>query len=128
VNRFAPYAAVPLRLAVGGVFLHHGILRFQSGVPATATFLHGLGFPFAMAWAVILVVVETIGAGCVVLGVWTRVWATALAVVMVLAIALVKIPSGLDVELEVTLLAGALSLVALGDGPLALGVKLKRGA
>jgi putative oxidoreductase len=128
VTRFSPYAAVPLRLAVGGVFLRHGIVRVQSGVPATATYLHGLGFPFATVWAVILLVVETLGAACVVLGVLTRAWAAALAVVMVLAIVLVKLPSGAPYELEVVLLAGALSLVALGDGPLALGVKLKRGA
>jgi putative oxidoreductase len=128
MNRLLPYAAVPLRLAVGGVFLRHGILGLQAGVAETATLLHGIGFPFATVWAVILLVVETLGAGCVVLGVLTRVWAVCLAVIMVVAIALVKIPAGLDFELEAVLLAGALSLVALGDGPVALGVKLKRGA
>jgi putative oxidoreductase len=128
VNRFLPYAAVPLRLAVGGVFLRHGIMRFQAGVPQTVSFLHGLGFPFATVWAVVLIALETVGATGVVLGVLTRVWAACLTVVMVLAIVLVRLPSGLNFELEAVLLAGALSLVALGDGPLALGVRLKRGA
>jgi hypothetical protein len=40
----------------------------------------------------------------------------------------VKVAGGLDFELEALLLAGSLSLVALGDGPLALGMKLKRGS
>jgi putative oxidoreductase len=126
VNTWASYAAVPLRLAVGGVFLRHGIMKFQAGLPSLTQFLHGLGFPFANAWAVLLIAVETVGAVCVIFGVLTRAWAACLAVVMIVAILRVKVPDGLDFELESMLLAGALSLVALGDGPLALGVKLKK--
>lgn len=127
MSRFFSYAALPLRLAVGGVLLRHGIVQFAAGLPATTRYLHGLGFPFASIWAVLLIVVLTIGAGCVVLGVWTRIWAAGLAIVMVLALVLVKTPVGQDFELKVVLLGSALSLVALGDGPLALGVTLKRG-
>jgi uncharacterized membrane protein YphA (DoxX/SURF4 family) len=117
-----------LRLAVGGVFLRHGILKVMSGLPDVAAFLHGLGFPFANVWAVILIAVETVGAACVLLGILTRAWACCFAVVMIVAILRVKVPGGQVFELEALLLAGAASLVALGDGPLALGVKLKRGA
>jgi hypothetical protein len=42
------------------------------------------------------------------------------------AILRVLLPAGRSFELEALLLAGALSLVALGDGPLALGMKLKK--
>ncbi|HMA44853.1 MAG TPA: DoxX family protein [Gemmatimonadales bacterium] len=128
MNAFSSYAALLLRLAVGGVFLRHGITKVEGGIPALTGFLHGLGFPFANIWAVVLIVVETVGAGFVLLGVLTRAWAVCFVVEMIVAILRVQIPAGRNFELEALLLAGAASLVALGDGPLALGVKLKRGA
>lgn len=128
MNAFSSYAALLLRLAVGGVFLRHGIMKVEGGIPALTGFLHGLGFPFANIWAVVLITVETVGAGFVLLGVLTRAWAVCFVVEMIVAILRVQIPAGRNFELEALLLAGAASLVALGDGPLALGVKLKRGA
>ena len=126
MNAWSTYAAVPLRLALGGIFLRHGIMKLEGGLPGLAAFLHGLGFPFANVWAVILIGVETIGAACVVLGLLTRAWALCFVVEMVVAILRVQLPAGRNFELEVLLLAGALSLVALGDGPLALGMRLKK--
>lgn len=128
MNALSTYAALPLRLAVGGVFLRHGILKLDAGIPALTGFLHSLGFPFANVWAVALIVVETAGAVSVLLGLLTRAWACCFVVEMVVAILRVQVPAGRNFELEALLLAGAVSLVALGDGPLALGVKLKRGA
>lgn len=128
MNQFGPYAAVVLRLATGGVFLNHGIMKLQHGLPALAEFLHSLGFPFAIVWAVIVVGVETVGAVCVIAGLFTRVWAACMAVEMTVAILRVLVPSGRGFELEGMLLACALALVALGDGPFALAVGLKRGA
>ena len=127
MNAFSSYAALLLRLAVGGVFLRHGIAKLEGGLPALSVFLHGLGFPFANGWAVLLIVVETVGAACVLLGVLTRVWAVCFVVEMIVAILRVKVPAAQNFELEALLLAGAASLAALGDGPVALGVKLKRG-
>ena len=126
MNAWSTYAAVPLRLAIGGIFLRHGIMKLEGGLPGLAAFLHGLGFPFANVWAVILIGVETVGAACVVLGLFTRAWALCFVVEMVVAILRVQLPAGRNFELEVLLLAGALSLVALGDGPLALGMRLKK--
>src|SRR2546427_10565702 len=94
MNPLTPYAAVFMRLAVGGVFSRHGWVKFHNGIPAVAGFLHGIGFPFATFWAVLLIAIETIGAVCVLLGVFTRVWAALMAVEMVVAIAAGKVPSG----------------------------------
>ncbi|MGH7538511.1 MAG: DoxX family protein [Gemmatimonadales bacterium] len=105
--QLSPYAAVFLRLAVGGVFLNHGLVRVRNGVPAVAGFLRDLGFPFAPVWAVVLIAVETVGAVCVMAGVLTRVWAACMAVVMVVAILAVRLRSGASFELEAMLLAGA---------------------
>jgi putative oxidoreductase len=128
MNRLAPYAAFFMRLAVGGVFLQHGLTKFHNGIPAFATFLHGMGFPFATIGAVIVIVVETIGAACVLLGIFTRAWAACMAVEMAVAILAVKVPRGGNIELEGLLLAGAVTLVALGDGPLSVAIGLKRGS
>jgi len=126
VNALTPYAAFFMRLAVGGVFLIHGIAKFERGISGTAHFLTSLGFPFASLFAVILIVIETIGAVCVLLGIWTRAWAAVMAVEMVIAILAAKLPNGGNFELEALLLAGAVTLVALGDGPLSIAVRFKQ--
>ena len=120
-ERFAPAAPVVLRVGVGWVFLRHGLMKVHMGVAGVAGFLGHLGFPVPAAWAVILIAVETAGAACVVLGLWTRFWAACMAVDMVLAISLAVLPSGHAPELEGLLLAGALALLALGDGPISIG-------
>jgi len=75
---------------------------------------------------VYLIVVETIGAGCVLLGILTRAFAALMAVNMAVAIFAVKIGHGGNFELEALLLAGAVTLVALGDGPLSIAVRFKK--
>ncbi|HET9384082.1 MAG TPA: DoxX family protein [Gemmatimonadales bacterium] len=126
MNALTPYAAFFMRLAVGGVFLLHGIGKFERGIGATAQMLSGIGFPFASVFALILITIETVGAICVLLGILTRAWSALMAAVMVVAILAVKIPRGSNFELEALLLAGAVTLVALGDGPLSVAVRFKR--
>ena len=128
MNGLAPYAAFFMRLAVGGVFLAHGITKFHSGIPAVAGFLHGNGVPsaFATIAAIVVIAVETVGAVCVLLGIFTRFWAACMAIEMVVAILLVKFPHRGNIELEGLLFAGAITLVALGDGPLSIAIGLKR--
>lgn len=128
MNGLAPYAAFFMRLAVGGVFLRHGIAKFHSGIPAETAFLHSMHVPFASVFAVIIIVIETVGAACVLLGIFTRAWAACMAVEMVVAILAARVPQGAGFELEGLLLAGAITLVALGDGPLSVAIGLKRRA
>jgi len=45
--------------------------------------------------------------------------------VMLGAIFVAKLPAGRNFELDALLLAGALTLIALGDGPLSLAVRFK---
>ena len=126
MNALTPYAAFFMRLAVGGVFLLHGIAKFGRGIGATAGMLANIGFPFPTIFAVILITIETVGAICVLLGILTRAWAAVMAVVMVVAILAVKLRNGMNFELEALLLAGAVTLVALGDGPLSIAVRFKQ--
>src|SRR2546426_951555 len=122
-----PYAAFFMRLAVGGVFFRHGWVKFHNGIPAVAGFLHGIGFPFATFWAVLLIAIETIGAVCVLLGVFTRVWAALMAVEMVVAIAAVKVPSGGKNQVQGLLLARARALAGPGGGPATVRARIKAG-
>src|SRR2546426_10054582 len=115
-----------MRLAVGGVFLLHGIAKFERGIGATAHMLAGMGFPFATIFAVILLTIETVGALCVLLGILTRAWAAVMAVEMVVAILAVKVRGGGDFEIVALLLAGAGVLVALDVGTCSSDVHLKR--
>jgi len=126
VNSLTPYAAFFMRLAVGGVFLLHGIAKFDRGIGATAQFLAMHHIPFATIFAVILMTIETVGALCVLLGILTRAWAAVMAVEMAVAIVAVKIAGHQNFELEALLLAGAVTLVALGDGPLSIAVRFKQ--
>ena len=117
MNALTPYAAFFMRLAVGGVFLSRGIDRVQGGIPY-----------FSVGTLLILVVIaiETVGAVCVLLGMWTRFWATAMAVYMAVTIIATKLPHHANIELEALLLAGAVTLMALGDGPLSIGIRFKK--
>ncbi len=125
-GRLASSAPLVLRLAVGLVFLHHGAMKLHMGVRGVAGFLGGLGFPVPLAWAVLIILIETVGAACVVVGFLTRLWAALMAIEMVVALAVVVLPSGRTPELEVLLLAGSLALVGLGDGSQAVGRLFRR--
>jgi putative oxidoreductase len=53
--KFAPYAAIPLRLIVGYGFLAHGLAKWHRGPEAFAGILHATGVPLPhfMAWVTI---------------------------------------------------------------------------
>jgi putative oxidoreductase len=119
-HRLSPLAPLFLRLAVGWIFIRHGLAKLHTGVPGVARFFGHLGIPLATPAAGIVITVETFGAACLVLGLLTRFWALCLAVEMVVAISVAVLPSGRSPELEGLLLAGALALVGLGGGPLAV--------
>ena len=119
MNSLAPYAAFFMRLAVGGVFLSHGLDRIQGGIP---------GLSLGTLVILLVIAIETVGAVCVLLGIWTRVWATAMAVFMAVTILTDKLPHHANFELQALLLAGAVTLMALGDGPLSIGIRFKKTA
>jgi len=130
-----PYAPTILRIVVGIVFMAHGLQKLQ-GIEGTVGFFGFLGIPAPeiMAWVVALV--ETLGGLALILGLGTRYAAALLAVVMLVAILMVKLPVGLiapmdtpgvGYELDGTLLAASLALLILGGGALSLEqILLKR--
>jgi putative oxidoreductase len=92
-TRTAPYAALLLRLSLGGLFLAHAALKLMVFTPAgTANFFATVGLPPALAYATIIA--ELAGGIALILGVWTRVAAVALIPILLGAIATVHGQAG----------------------------------
>jgi|UPI000347E660 putative oxidoreductase len=124
--RTAPYAALLLRLTLGGLFLAHAGLKLFVFTPAgTAAFFGSLGLPPALGYAVIAV--EAVGGLALILGLYARLVALALVPVLIGAIVTVHGANGFFAQnpgggwefagfWAVMLLVQA----GLGDGPYAL--------
>nr|WP_241020129.1 DoxX family protein [Burkholderia sp. Ac-20345] len=71
-SRTAPYAALVLRVALGVMFIAHGLTKLLVFTPTgTAQFFASVGFPGWFAWPIILF---EIGAGILLLlGIYTRI-------------------------------------------------------
>lgn len=102
------WGAYLFRIALGVVFLAHGIQKFAN-IDMTAQFFAGLGLTAAMGY--IIALVETLAGLSMLLGLFVRYAAYAIVAVMLVAIVLVKRKMGFfgGWELDLTLL-----LVAAG--------------
>lgn len=119
------YAALVLRLGLGGMYLTHGLIKLFVFTPAgTAGFFESLGFPAFLAY---LVMAAEIGGGALLIaGLFTR-W-VALALIPVLLGALqVHFASGFIFssqgggwEYPAFLILTSVSLALLGDGAYSL--------
>ncbi|MFM9106668.1 MAG: DoxX family protein [Chloroflexota bacterium] len=116
-----------LRLAVGIVMFAHGWQKlFVIGVPGITGFFGSIGIPAPglMAWLVTLI--ELVGGAALILGLFTRIVAPLIALVMLVAILAVKKGVGLigaegtGYELDLLILGGCLALMFAGPGILAL--------
>lgn len=77
------YGSALLRVTLGLMFLAHGLLLkvFTFGMPGTAAFFEGIGFPAWLAWATMLA--ETLGGILLIAGIKTRFVALALAPILI---------------------------------------------
>jgi putative oxidoreductase len=129
---FAPFAGLGeliLRLALGLVFLAHGIPKLKNPAELTGL-LTKLGIPGAPFFAWLVALLETVGAVLLILGLATRIVALGLTIDMLVAIVSVRIglskapfasgPKGPGWDFEFLLFAGALALVFLGGGRIAI--------
>jgi putative oxidoreductase len=80
-TRSAPYAAFLLRIALGVMFIAHGVLKVAVfTIPGTVGFFQSLGLPAFLAY--VTIVAEIAGGAALVLGVGTRWVAAALIPVL----------------------------------------------
>jgi len=111
-----------LRLAVGAVFFAHGAQKLfgmfgGSGLNGFAGTMGRMGLKPALAWAILVALVEFLGGIALVFGFLTRLWALLLGIVMVVAILGVHLSGGFfSFEFPLVLLAGCLSLLLSGGG------------
>jgi putative oxidoreductase len=92
-SRTAPYAALLLRVSLGGLLLAHAGLKFFVFTPAgTAKFFGSVGLPPELAY--LIIAAEVLGGIALILGVWTRVVAIAVVPILLGAIFTVHGPAG----------------------------------
>jgi putative oxidoreductase len=123
--RTAPYAALLLRVALGVMFIAHGLLKVVVfGLPGTVAFFESLGYPALLAYATIAA--EIGGGALLVLGIWTRWVALALVPILIGATLahvgngwLFSAPGG-GWEYPLFLTIASLAQALLGDGAHAL--------
>lgn len=103
-----------LRVVLGGIFLYHGIGKLTN-MEQTIGFFQMMHFSVFWAWMV--AIVET-GAGlAVIMGIWTRISAVLLAIIMIVAIISVKAGKGFQaVEIDIALLGLSLGIALIGCG------------
>lgn len=124
-SKNAPYAAFVLRLALGVMFIAHGLLKVYVFTPAgTAQFFESVGFPGWLAYATI--VAEILGGAMILLGVYAR-WVAVALVPVLLGALYVHAGNGWlftakngGWEYPAFLAAAAIALGLLGDGAYAL--------
>jgi len=123
-SRTAPYAALVMRLALGIMFLAHGLTKVLVFTPAgTVGFFQSIGFPGFLAYPVMAF--EVIGGLMLVLGVYTR-WVAALAVIQLFVASTVHFANGWSFtnpnggwEYPIYLVVTALVVTLLGEGAFA---------
>ncbi len=109
------------RFVAGSLLLYHGWDHFSRGVAATAGSLAKIGFPIPTMFAIILIVLETIGAAAVALGLFTRFFAAGIAIEMAVIAFVVQMPRGYE-RMEFFLLWGIVffAIALRGGGPYSL--------
>jgi len=131
LNRGRPVAPIVLRLVIGGLFIWHGIDKFDAGISMIEDMFTMWGVPAPGLAAPLTAVVEIVAGILLVVGLGTRVAAMALSAVMIGALIYVKQDLGIissvpmpGAELDLALLAGLVAVIVLGPGRLSLDHQL----
>lgn len=117
-DRCGHLAPLPLRLALGAVFMTHGLPKLLQ-TPTYAEIFAQIGLPAPTFMALLIGAIEVAGGLLLLVGCSVRLAAGLLALVMLGAIVLVKFAKGFvnGWEFDMVLMAAALSLVL--SGPIA---------
>jgi len=90
-----PIAETFLRIVIGVMFLMHVSGKLTAGPGAVAAnTLAKNGLEPAMLWAYVIIFFELVGGPCLIIGLFTRFFAAALAIEMLIALLVVHLPRG----------------------------------
>lgn len=118
-----PVAATLVRVVVGIMFLMHVSGKFKAGAAAIATNIFAKnGVEPALMWTYVVMFLETVGGVCLIIGLFTRFFAAALAIEMLVALFAVHLAKGYAAGgggYEYVLLIGAacFAIAMRGGGP-----------
>ena len=118
-----PIAATLVRIVVGIMFVMHVMGKFHAGPDAVAANIMGKnGLEPAILFAYAAMLLESVGGVCLIIGLFTRFFAAALAIEMLIALLAVHLPKGYGAGgggYEYVLLIGAVCFVVAmrGGGP-----------
>ena len=122
----APYAMLPVRLALFATFFFHGTQKLFGwfggpGLGGTSEFLGSLGVPLPSVVALLVALVETVGAVSFLVGAGVRLFALLLSIVRLMAIATVHLGNSWDflngsIEFHVAIIGMCLALFLGGPG------------
>jgi putative oxidoreductase len=122
------WVALPLRLALGVIFIDGGFGKYHRGLSGTGRWMEGLGIPFPQLSARLVATTELVGGVLLLLGLLTHWVAIPLAFDMGVAILVAKFRMGAPFQggevqgydLNVILAAACVALVLSGAGELSL--------
>ena len=122
------WGIIPIRVVLGVIFLDSGLGKWRRGISGTGDWFASLGFPFAQPTARLIATLELVGGAMLIVGLATHWVALPLAGNMVVATYVQRFKLGApfqggDVqgyELDVLMVAAAVTLVLIGAGPLSL--------
>jgi putative oxidoreductase len=112
-----------LRIIVGYILLMHGWLKVGTfGLAGVSGFMAKAGLEPAAAFAVAAMVLETVGAICIIIGLFTRFFAAAIAIELLIGLLTVHLKAGFAVSnggYEYILLLGVVmfAIAIRGGGP-----------
>jgi putative oxidoreductase len=121
-----PVAETFVRIVVGVMFLMHVSPKFTNGPTALAANLFAKnGMEPALVWAYLNMGVETLGGVCLIAGLFTRFFAAACAIDILVAFLVIHLPRGYAIGgggYEYVLLIGAVcfAIAIRGGGPYSL--------
>lgn len=115
------WGALPLRVAVGAVFIHAGAPKLFGDHAKIFEMVKGLGFPSPELFGWLLMIAEFVGGIALIAGVLTRLAAFGNFFDMLVAIFLVHWNGGFaGIQFQLTLAAASAALVLMGAGPLSV--------
>ena len=92
--KFAPYAAIPLRLIVGYGFLAHGLAKWRKGPEAFAAILHAIGVPAPQLVAWLTIATEILSGIAILIGAFVSLVGIPAIALLAVAIFTVHLPYG----------------------------------
>jgi putative oxidoreductase len=122
-DKMLPVAVTFVRIVVGIMFLMHVSTKFQIGADKVAANVFTKnGIEPALIWVYVVMALEAVGGVCLIVGLFTRFFAAAFAIEMLVALLFVHLPKGYAAGgggYEYVLLIGAVcfALSMGGGGP-----------